>query len=68
MVGMKKKLMAVAVALVVSAGTLAMPQKNDKRPPKPKDAPKVVVEPKGDKTPPNSNQENKGKGDKKGKP
>lgn len=70
MLGLKRKLMAVAMGLAVLTGALAEPQKGGKRPPKDKDTPKVVVQPKGEKPPPqnNNNQGGKGKGDKKGKP
>lgn len=67
MVGLKRKLIALAIALVLSTGALAQPQKDGKKPPK--DPPKVVVQPKEKPPPQNSNNKgDKGKGEKKGKP
>ncbi len=67
MMGLKQKLMAMAIGLVFLTGAMAQPQKGGDRPPKDKDKPKVVVTEKGEK-PPQNNQGDKGKGDKKGKP
>jgi hypothetical protein len=65
---LKRKLLAVAIGLAVSAGVFAQKQEGDKRPPKGDDV-KVVVQPKGEKPPPsNNNQGDKKGGDKKGKP
>jgi hypothetical protein len=69
MTNLRQKLMAVAMAVVmtglVSFGAFAQ-RKEDKRPQKPPDT-KVVVEPKG-KPPQNSNQGDKRNDGKKGKP
>jgi hypothetical protein len=64
---LKRMLMAVAMACLVSAGAFAQKRDEDKRPPKP-DNTKVVVQPKQEKPPQNSNQGDKRGGDKKGKP
>ncbi len=65
----KRKLVAVAMGIFLSAGA-AFAQKDrggDKRPPK--DENRVVVQPKGEKPPQNNNnQGNRGRDDKKGKP
>lgn len=70
MTNLKRKLMAVAMSVVmtgiVSVGAFAQKRGDDKRPPKPPDT-KVVVEPKG-KPPQNSNQGDKRNDGKKGKP
>lgn len=67
MFDLKRKLLAIAVGLLLSMGVFAQKQGGDKRPPK--DDNKVVVQPKGEKPPQNNNnQGNRGKGDKKGKP
>jgi predicted component of type VI protein secretion system len=67
---LKRKLMAVAIGVVMSGvvSTSAFAQKrgDDKRPPKPRDT-KVVVEPKG-KPPQNPNQGGKKNDGKKGRP
>ena len=70
MTNLKRKLMAVTMSVVmtgmVSLGAFA--QKKDKdRPPKPRDTPKVVVEQKG-KPPQPSNQGDKRKDGRRGKP
>lgn len=69
MTNLRQKLMAMAMAVVmtglVSFGAFAQ-RKEDKRPQKPPDT-KVVVEPKG-KPPQNSNQGDKRNDGKKGKP
>lgn len=68
MTNLKRKMMAAAMSVlmtgIVSVGAFA--QKDDKRPPKPRDT-KVVVESKG-KPPQNSNQGDKRNDGKKGKP
>jgi hypothetical protein len=70
MTNLKRKLMAVAMAVVmtgvVSFGAFAQKREPDKRPTKPQDT-KVVVEPKG-KPPQNANQGDKRNDGKKGKP
>ncbi len=67
MVNLKRKILAAAMtAFIASAGAFAQ-KRDDKRPPK-DDKNKVVVTPKGEKPPPNSNQGDRNKGDKKGKP
>lgn len=66
MTSFKQKLMAVAMASVVSVGAFAQKKEEDKRPPKSPDT-KVVVEPKG-KPPQNSNQGDKKNDGKRGKP
>ncbi len=67
MFDLKRKLLAVAIGLVVSAGAFAQKQGGDKRPPKGEDV-KVVVQPKGEKPPPSNNNQGDKKGDKRGKP
>lgn len=69
MVGLKRKLIAVTIGLVLATGALAEPQKGGGRRP-PKDPPKVVVQPKGERPPPprNENRGGKQKGDKRGRP
>ncbi|HKZ80176.1 MAG TPA: hypothetical protein VJ124_18015 [Pyrinomonadaceae bacterium] len=68
MTNTKRKLLAMAMAGVVSAGVFAQKRGDDKRPPKPPNT--VVVAPKGEKPP--RNNENRGgdknKGDKRGRP
>lgn len=67
MFDLKRSVLAVVMGSVLVTGALAEPQKDDKRPPK--DPPKVVVQPKGERPPQNNNNRgDKGKGDKKGKP
>ena len=71
MTNLKRKLMAVAMSVVmtgiVSVGAFAQRKGDDKRPPKPPDT-KVVVESKG-KPPQNTNQGDHKRNDgKKGKP
>lgn len=65
MFDLKRKLLAVAIGGLLSMGAFAQKKGGDKRPPK--DPPRVVVQPK-EKPPQNSNQGDKPKGDKKGKP
>ena len=67
MVNLKRKLLAGAMTVViVSAGAFAQKGRDDKRPPK--DGPKVVVTPKGERPPQNNNQGDKNKGDRRGRP
>jgi hypothetical protein len=67
MFDLKRKLLAVAIGGLLSMGALAQRKGDDKRPPK--DNPRVVVQPKGEKPPPqNNNQGDKPKGDTKGNP
>ena len=62
----KRKLLAVAIGGLLSMGAFAQ-KKDEKRPPK--DNPRVVVQPKGERPPPqNNNQGDRQRGDKKGKP
>ncbi|HEU4479531.1 MAG TPA: hypothetical protein VFR80_13520 [Pyrinomonadaceae bacterium] len=71
MTNLKRKLMAVTMSVVmtgvVSFGAFAQKKEKDNRPPKPRDTPKVVVEPKG-KPPQNPNQGDKRNDGKRGKP
>jgi hypothetical protein len=65
MVNLKRKVLAAAItAFIASAGAFAQ-KGDDKRPPK--DDNRVVVKQK-EKPPPNKNNQDKNKGDKKGKP
>jgi hypothetical protein len=67
MFDLKRKLLAVAIGGLLSMGAFAQRKGDDKRPPK--ENPRVVVAPKGEKPPPrNNNQGDRQKGDKKGKP
>jgi len=67
MFDLKRKLLALVIGCLLPVGVFAQRQ-GDKRPP-PKDENRVVVQPKGDKSPPsNNNQGDKPKGDKRGKP
>lgn len=67
MTNTKRKLLAVAMAGVVSAGVFAQRRGDDKRPPKPPNT--VVVAPKGEKPPPrNENKGDKNRGDRRGRP
>jgi hypothetical protein len=54
MTNFKRKLMAVGMAFIVSAGAFAQRKGEEKRPPKPDT--KVVVEPKREKPPQNNNR------------
>jgi hypothetical protein len=72
MTNLKRKLIAVAMSVamtgVVSFGAFAQRREQEKRPEKPRDT-KVVVESKGPKPPPQSNNQGGKKNDgKKGKP
>jgi hypothetical protein len=65
MVNLKRKVLAAAItAFIASAGAFAQ-KGDDKRPPK--DDNRVVVKQK-EKPPPNKNNQDKNKGDKRGKP
>jgi hypothetical protein len=66
MFDLKKKLLALAVAIACLLPMGAYAQKGDKRPPK--DDTRVVVQPKGEKPPPSNNNQGDKKDDKKGKP
>ena len=67
MFDLKRKLLAVAIGGLLSMGAFAQKRGDEKRPPK--ENPRVVVTPKGEKPPPqNNNQGDRSKGDKKGKP
>jgi hypothetical protein len=68
MFNLKQRVAAVMIAGLLPVGAFAQKQGGgDKRPPK--DDNRVVVQPKGEKPPQNSNNRgDKGKGDKKGKP
>lgn len=67
MTNTRRKLLAMAMAGVVSAGVFAQKHGDDKRPPKPPNT--VVVAPKGERPPKNDNSKgDKGKGDKRGRP
>lgn len=63
MINLKRKLLAMAMLGVVSAGAFAQ-RPDNKRPPKNPD--KVVEKPKGERPPPQNN--NQDKKDKKGRP
>ncbi len=66
MVNLKRKVLAAAItAFIASAGAFA--QKGDDKQRPPKDDNRVVVKQK-EKPPPNKNNQDKNKGDKKGKP
>ena len=66
MINLKRKMLALALLGVVSAGAFAQ-RPEDKRPPKNPD--KVVERPKGERPPPqNNNQGKKGDSGKKGRP
>ncbi len=67
MTNLKRKLLAVAIGCFVSVGAFAQRREEDKRPPKQPDN-KVVVQPKGDKPPQNSNQGDKKNDGRRGKP
>lgn len=68
MTNLKRKLLAVAMVTVVSAGgVFAQKGKGeDKRPPK--GDTRVVVSPKGERPPPKNDNQDKPKKDKKGRP
>jgi hypothetical protein len=61
MFDLKKKLLALAIGCLLPVGVYAQKQ-GDKRPPK--DGPKVVVTPKGEKPPPSNNNQGDKKPDK----
>ncbi|HKO97478.1 MAG TPA: hypothetical protein VJU86_10820 [Pyrinomonadaceae bacterium] len=68
MIDLKRKLLAVAIGGVLSMGAFAQRRGEDKRPPK--DQPRVVVQPKGEKPPPSNNNKNQGgkKDERRGRP
>ena len=67
MFDLKRKLLAVAIGGLISMGAFAQKKGDERRPPK--DNPRVVVQPKGERPPPqNNNQGDRQRGEKKGKP
>ena len=68
MLNLKRKLLAGAITAVVALAGAFAQKGGDKRPPKGDDT-RVVVKPKGgERPPPNNNQDNKNKGDRRGRP
>lgn len=67
MTKLKRMVLAVLLGCLVAVGAFAQKREEDKRPPKQPDT-KVVVQPKGDKPPQNSNQGDKKNEGRRGKP
>lgn len=69
MFDLKRKLLAVAIGGLLSMGAFGQRKQEDKRPPK--ENPRVVVQPKGERPPQNNNNQGDKKGNdnsRKGKP
>lgn len=67
MTNLKRKLLALAMICVVSAGAFAQRRGEDKRPPKDKDT-RVVVQPKKERPPQEKGRDDKKRDDRRGKP